>query len=235
MKKWLKCLFAGIAIAIVASVSFNYISDINDRINTSERQNELYKSNIEYLDSLYSNQKDSIDIYNEKIDNKNEIIKGLEAYKDSIDNVYENDSSDLDSMSVDSLVSYIINNFKGKQYDIINTDSSTLFIAFTDTTVRDVVGKDLERKYLLDKEVFYNDKIDSQEDIINYQLVKMSKLQEQLHIRKKQVDNLKVQSSIKQDFIDELQRELNKSNKKAKILEYVTYGTTGLALIAVIF
>lgn len=235
MKKWLKCLFAGIAIAIVASVSFNYISDINDRINTSERQNELYKSNIEYLDSLYSNQKDSIDIYNEKIDNKNEIIKGLEAYKDSIDNVYENDSSDLDSMSVDSLVSYIINNFKGKQYDIINTDSSTLFIAFTDTTIRDVVGKDLERKYLLDKEVFYNDKIDSQEDIINYQLVKMSKLQEQLHIRKKQVDNLKTQSSIKQDFIDELQRELNKSNKKAKILEYVTYGTTGLALIAVIF
>lgn len=235
MKKWLKCLFAGVAIAIVASVSFNYISDINDRINTSERQNELYKSNIEYLDSLYSNQKDSIDIYNEKIDNKNKIIKGLEAYKDSIDNVYENDSSDLDSMSVDSLVSYIINNFKGKQYDIINTDSSTLFIAFTDTTIRDVVGKDLERKYLLDKEVFYNDKIDSQEDIINYQLVKMSKLQEQLHIRKKQVDNLKVQSSIKQDFIDELQRELNKSNKKAKILEYVTYGTTGLALIAVIF
>ena len=190
------------------------------------------RESIVKLDSVYISKQGRIDYLKDSIFSINNDLDKLSKEKEKIQNKYDNLKNGFDTVSIDSLAKYIINNYKGNTYKILDFEEEGIFMSFTDTTVRDIVYKDLERNELIEEKNRLVSKSEMQEELIKLQSKQIDICSDQKEVQKEKINKLVNIVDIKEEENLQLKEENSRLHKKAKILTYVT--TTGVVVATVI-
>jgi len=202
----------------------NYKAKYNNEV---EKVNNL-KDTIVKLDSAYKQKQYKIDSLNDSIDILSSNIDELEHERNIIYSKYNSLREGLDSVSIDSLAKYIISNFKGNNFKINKFEDKGILIAFSDTTVRDIVSKDLDRKELKEENESLNNTINRQSSLISLQYRSIGLCNDQKDIQAEQIENLKEINTIYEGDIEALQAEAERLHKRIRVITYIS--ATGVAV-----
>jgi len=230
-----KSMFKNILIGALFGVFVLYYAVNTNYQNKYAEESKKVKNlreSIVKLDSVYISKQGRIDYLKDSIFSINNDLDKLSKEKEKIQNKYDNLKNGLDTVSIDSLAKYIINNYKGNTYKILDFEEEGIFMSFTDTTVRDIVYKDLERNELIEEKNRLVSKSEMQEELIKLQSKQIDICSDQKEVQKEKINKLVNIVDIKEEENLQLKEENSRLHKKAKILTYVT--TTGVVVATVI-
>jgi len=237
MMESIKNLLVGII--VLGSVMFG-ITQYNNHQEDKVNQNK-----IEQLEDKVAIYEDYIQSADSAIfaleDEKAEVSKQVDRYKHlwlnerderiQIENKYDSLKTGVDSLSLDSLAKYIVTNYVGTGYKIERI-SDTIYIAFQDTTVRDIVKKHVDYKKRgevidnLDNQVEFLDSVNSK---LSKELMITESINDSLEYK---IDTLEAINVNYKDLYEQYQDEATRQ-EKYKIVSYIVNGVQMLAIIAV--
>jgi hypothetical protein len=204
-----------LTIGITASVILGYLlyNEYNDNANLQIDLNK-YKRLYEFSDSLVTNRDAYLDSAYKYIENINYQLAQSEQENINIKEELADMQAAVDTISMDSIATYIISNFAGDTYYIHKVNDST-YISLQDITGRDIVKQDIAFKAL--NKLFKN--VSNESDMKDSIIIKCI---ESLDIAINTGDNMKdlYDKSIN-DLIDrqteifKLQGELDRAKKIA--------------------
>jgi len=192
---------------------------------------EEYQDSIKSLDSKYNKADSLANLYADSASYYRKEKDNYKGQRDYIYDKYKDLKSDIDTITTDSLAEYIINNFAGNDYKIYKADKDT-YVALLDTTVRDIVLKDLERKECEEIKDNLSKELLSADSLIYMQ-------SKQLGMKENKLNILEDKYKISQSIIDEINsnyetlKEEYKGYKRKVVIREVVAGGIVVALIII--
>ena len=237
MMESIKNLLVGII--VLGSVMFGIIQYNNhqedkvnqNRINQLENKVSIYENYIQSADSAIFALKEDKAKATKQVDKYKQLWFNERNERIQIENKYDSLKTGVDSLSLDSLAKYIVNNYAGTGYKIERI-SDTIYIAFKDTTVRDIVKKHVDYKKRgevidnLDNQVEFLDSVNSK---LSKELMITESINDSLEYK---IDTLEAINVNYKDLYKQYQDEATKQ-EKYKIVSYIVNGVQMLAIIAV--
>lgn len=236
MEKITNLLIGVILIGCISFGIFKYNSITIDKSNKDkmdklERQIEFQRSYIQTADSTIFALQDEKEEEAEKAKRYRRLWKYESDKADSIENAYDDIQKDIDSLSLDSLAKYIIDNYAGKHYKIEKV-SDTVYMAFEDTTIRDVAKTHVDyekRGEIIDNKDNQIEFLDSLQSKLSKELLITEGINHSLTVK---VDTLESINTNYSELLDETQKEAIRE-RKLKIVSYVVNGIQFIVILAI--
>lgn len=141
-----KNILTGICITVIVLLGYLYKTESNSK-NLIEIDRNKYKRMSEYSDSLLQSRNEQLSQDSTYIMELESKLIGLEYSKNKIRKELTELKASIDTISIDSIGTYIITNFEGDDYFIHKVNDST-YISIQEVTGRDIVKRDTEFKAL---------------------------------------------------------------------------------------
>lgn len=189
-----------------------------------------YEDAIYSLDSAYTVAKSSKDSAANVAKHYKSLWLSTVEDKQEINKKYKQLKQGLEGLSLDSLAEYIVKHYAGESYKIQRLNDS-LFVAFQDTTVEDIVSKHID--YREAKEVVENqDKqishLDSLQKAKSSEVLYLESMNDSLHNK---IYTLKSMKDVLQANLSDCNDEVDKQ----KMLRNIGFGAAALELLIIIF
>lgn len=226
-------LIGGLFLTLVAYFGFN--EEYRSKYKDNQEEIQKLEDTVQQLDSLNYSKDYQLELLRDSMNEAKDKIDSIESLKNKIYTKYDSLKSGIDTVSVDSLAEYIISNFKGKEYRLLNLeDNQNVFMAFTDTTVRDIVRGDIEKNELEEENSLLNSQVNAQQGLIKLQSSYIDTLQSQNEVQANIINKQRKVIVLTKEDLKELRKENDRLHRRAKIITYTAVGGTVIAIALVL-